>query len=83
MNHCGINSTLTSCMRACVVTFCYACHLVFWVGLLHIPRVSMGVTLLDFFLVGQLQLGKIIFGPLPHPKIYHRDYIERIPLMLK
>ena len=36
-----------------------------------------------FFLVGQLCSDQIIFGPLPHPKIYHRDYIERIPLNAK
>ena len=36
-----------------------------------------------FFLVGQLNLGQIIFGPLPHPKIHHRDYIEGIPLNAK
>ena len=39
------------------VAFHYVCHLVFWVRLLHIPRVSMGVTLFGFFSVGAVVLG--------------------------
>ena len=41
-------------------------------------------TVLEFFSVGQLHFGQIIFGPLSHhPKICHRHYIERIPLNAK
>ena len=64
-----------------LLLFGYICDLAFWVGLLDTPKVSMGILILDFFLVGQLCMGQIIFGPLPcHPKIHHRDYIEGIPL---
>ena len=44
-----------------------------------------GDTDLGIYLtVGQLCLGQMIFGPLPHhPQIHHRDYIERIPLNAK
>ena len=37
-----------------------------------------------YLILGQLHSGQIVIGPLPHhPKIQHRDYIERIPLNAK
>ena len=78
---------VTPCTRAhVVIAFGCVCQSVFWVRLLHTPWVSMGILhwKFVFFTVGQLHSGKIIFGPLPyHPKIHHRDYIERIPLNAK
>ena len=75
---------VTKCTRACVVAFGYVCQPVFWVGLLHTPWVSIGILFWNFFLVGQLCLGQIVFGPFPHhPKIHHKDYIEGIPLNAK
>ena len=52
-----------------------------WLGCCTLPGSLWGSLFLDFFFSGgQLWLGQIIFGPLPHPKIHHRDYIEGIPL---
>ena len=82
---CDVNSTL--CTRAHVVIFACLLHLSpDCLGL--VASHSLGLyedTVLEFyFTVGQLHLGQIIFGPLPHhPKICHRDYIERIPLNAK
>ena len=45
--------------------FFYACHLAFWMGMLHTPRVSIRVIFLDFLLVWQLHSDQIISGPLP------------------
>ena len=61
----------------------YVCPLVFWVRLLHTLEVYWGFSFLDFFLMWQLCLGQIIFVPLSYPKVYHRDYIEGIPLNAK
>ena len=72
-----------ACVITLLVIFCYACHLVFWMGLLHTPRVCMGVTLLDVFLVGQLWSDQITLVHSPHPKIHHRDYIDGAPLNAK
>ena len=43
-----------------------------------------GDTILELvFAVGQLHLGQMSFGPLPHhPRIQHRGCIERVPPML-
>ena len=49
-----------------------------------LPGSLWGYCVGIYFTVGQLHLGQIIFGPLPHhPKIHHRDHIERIPLNAK
>ena len=53
-----------------------------WWGSCTLPGSLWGYSF-GFFLVGQLCLGQIIFGPLPHPQIHHRDYIEGIPLNTK
>ena len=75
---------LILCTRACVIALLLssACHLVLGVGLPHNPRVSMGVTLLVFS-GGAAALRPITCGPLPHPKIHHRNYINGIPLNAK
>ena len=85
---------LILCTRTCVYCGCYhfsasalllysACHLVLGVGLPHIPRVCMGVTLLVFFWwAAALRLNNLWFTP-PCPKIHHRDYIDGIPLNAK
>ena len=52
----------TLCTGAYVVTFCYACDIVFWVGLLHTPSLY-GCCSFGFFLLGQLHLYQIISGP--------------------
>ena len=50
----------------------------------HSPGLHREIVLEFITQWGQLHLGQIIFGPLPHhPKIHHRDYIERIPLNAK
>ena len=42
-----------------LLLFGYVCHLVFWVGLLHTPRVSMGILFFFVFFSG----GAVALGP--------------------
>ena len=64
--------------------FCYACHLVFWVGLLHTPRVSMGVTLLDFFFGWAAALRpNILWSTAPIQKSTIETTLMGFPSMLK
>ena len=55
---------LILCTRTCVIALllCSTSHLALEVGLPHTLRVSMGVPLFSFFLLGQLHSDKIIFG---------------------
>ena len=82
---CGINSTL--CTRAHVAIFaCFPYLSPDFLG--RVASHSLGLygdTVLEFyFTVGQLPLGQISFGLLPHhPKIHCREHIERIPLNTK
>ena len=79
MNHCGINSTLHHAPGLVLLLYAMPVTLFSGWGCCTLLE-SLGITPLDFFLVGQLCLDQIISGPLPHPKNHHRDYIEGIPL---
>ena len=72
---------LTLCTRACVVALLFLLCLspCFLGGLLHTPKVSMGVTLLEFFHGGAAVLRPNNLWSTPH----HRNYIDRIPLNAK
>ena len=79
----GNNSTLHT--RACVAIFftCLPCLLPDFVG--GVASHSLGLyrdTALKFyFTVGQLCMGQISIGPIPHhAKIHCREHIKRIPL---
>ena len=72
---CGVNSTSYS-MHQGLCCYC------FW--LCTLPGSLWGYCVGIFFTVGQLCSGQITASPLPHhPKIHHRDYIERILLNAK
>ena len=78
---CGVNSTCYTMHQGL-----YCCYLWLFLSTSSLGEVathSLGLygdnPLEVCFLVGQLCLGQVTFGPLPHhPKIHHGDYIEGI-----